>query len=127
MVPGDQRASFEALARASVDAGFTIRDAGGRGALKPSPARDRYFPITVTEPEQYSGSVLGLDVASVPALADALQHALVSGNASASAAVDLPLSGIDSRVIWIFRNVRRTARASDPLANRTGPRGGGEP
>ncbi|HTO21522.1 MAG TPA: diguanylate cyclase [Spirochaetia bacterium] len=119
-VPGRQRDSFETLLRTSVDAGFAIRDSSGNGTLKPSAPRESYFPIAVTEPEQYAGSVLGLDVASVPALNDSLRHALASGNATASAAVDLPFSEAQSRVVWVFRQVHRSARASDPTANRTG-------
>jgi diguanylate cyclase (GGDEF)-like protein len=119
-VPPDGRASFEAVMRKSVDAGFTIREASGKGPLRPATVRDRYFPISVMEPEQYSGSVLGLDVATVPALRSALEHAIESGKATASVAVDLPLSESGPVVVWNFRSIHRSARVSDPTANRTG-------
>lgn len=113
------RASFEALMRKSMDAGFEIREAAPGGALRPAGSRPQYFPIAVVEPEQYS-SLLGLDIVTIPALRSAMEHAIASGKATASAAVDLPLSESGAAVVWNFRAIHRSARISDPTANRTG-------
>jgi diguanylate cyclase (GGDEF)-like protein len=113
-------AAFEALMRKTVDSGFTVHENAPGGAARPPAGRARMFPIAVMEPEQYSGSLLGLDVSSVPPLWASLQHAISSGDLTASAAVDLPLSASGPQVIWNFRAIQRAARSSDTTSSRTG-------
>ena len=120
LISSGERASFEALMRKSVDAAYEIREVTANGTLRPAGIRPRYYPVAVMEPEQYSGSVLGLDIATLPSLRAALEHAIVSGKATASALVDLPMSESGPMVVWNFRAVHRSARVSDPTANRTG-------
>jgi diguanylate cyclase (GGDEF)-like protein len=115
-----ERAGFEALMRKYVDAGYAVREAGPSGALREAGARSQYFPITVMEPEQYSGNILGLDIATIPRLHEAVLHAVSSGKSTASAAVDLPLSASGPLVVWSFRAVQRAARISDLPTSRTG-------
>jgi diguanylate cyclase (GGDEF)-like protein len=115
-----ERPAFEALMRKSVDESFAIMEPSPGGTLRSAGSRARYFPIAVTEPAQYGGSILGLDLASVPRLQDAISHAVTSGTPTASAAVDLPLSSSGPFSVWIFRAVRRAARASEAASSRTG-------
>jgi len=119
-LPSTDRPAFEALIRKSVDAEFQVREVSPAGPLQRAADRSRYFPVAVTEPEQFSGGLLGLDVLSVPELRKALDHAIASGKPTASEAIEIPVSESGSRVVWTFLPVRRSARVSDPAASRTG-------
>ena len=122
IVPVDAagRGPFEALMQKSVDGAYAVRDIAPNGILRPAGSRPQYHPIAVMEPEQFSGSVLGLDVASVPSLRTAMEHAIASGKATASALTDLPQSEAGPTIVWNFRAIHRSARVSDPTMNRTG-------
>jgi diguanylate cyclase (GGDEF)-like protein len=106
-VPDDGRASFESLMRKEVSAGFDIREPGTDGMLRRAGDRSRYYPVTTVEPVDYSGSLLGLDISTIPRLFDAIQHAMASGKRTASAAVNLPPSSSGAQVVWNFLPVYR--------------------
>ena len=67
-LPADKRTSFEALMRKEVDPGFALREPGLGGTFLPAAVRPLSFPVTSMEPVEYTGSILGLDLASVPQL-----------------------------------------------------------
>ncbi len=119
-LPADERASFEALMKKNIDPGFSVREAGPGGMLRVAGSRPLYYPVTNMEPVEYSGSVLGLDAASVPQLRSAIEHAVASGKLTTSAAVDLPLSASGAQVVWSFMAVYRGAYSSNPQTTRTG-------
>jgi diguanylate cyclase (GGDEF)-like protein len=119
-LPAEERASFEALMRKNIDPGFTLREAGPEGLLRAAGSRPLYYPVTNMEPVEYSGSVLGLDAASVPQLRTAIEHAVASGKLTTSAAVNLPLSASGAPVVWSFMAVYRGAYSSAPQTTRTG-------
>ncbi len=119
-VAASERPAFEGVMRKSVDEAYSIMEPASGGLLRPAGSRAEYFPIAVMEPEQYSGSILGLDLASVPLLREAIAHAIASGKPTASAPVDLPVSSSAPYAVWLFRAVHRAARSSDVASSRTG-------
>jgi diguanylate cyclase (GGDEF)-like protein len=119
-LPAEGRSSFEALMRKDVDASFAIREAGPGGTFRQAGNRAIYYPVTIAEPVEYSGSILGLDVSSVPRLREAIEHALASGKRTASGAVDLPLSASGPQVVWNFQPVYRSESAAGEPSARAG-------
>lgn len=119
-LPASERSSFEALMRKDGDQGFGIREPGPGGMPRPAGNRAFYYPVTGMEPVEYSGSILGLDLASVPRLRSAIEHAIAGGKLTASAAVDLPLSASGNLVVWSFMAAYRGADTSGSQNSRTG-------
>jgi diguanylate cyclase (GGDEF)-like protein len=110
LLPAAQRSSFEALMKREVDTGFTLRPAGSRALA---------YPLTSMEPVELSGSFLGLDLASVPRLRSAIEHAISSGKMTASAAVDFPVAASGIQVVWSFLAAYRSADlAGSPVSRR---------
>jgi PAS domain S-box-containing protein len=70
-VGGGARAPFEAAARIERHDDYAIRDRDAEGQLEPAATRATYYPLRYTEPEQPT-SPLGLDLASVAALGQAI-------------------------------------------------------
>ncbi|MGA2641334.1 MAG: diguanylate cyclase [Spirochaetia bacterium] len=119
-LPADGRSSFEALMQKEVNASFAIRESGPGGTFRQAGNRAIYYPVTISEPVEYSGSILGLDVASIPRLREAIEHALASGKRTASGAVDLPLSASGPQVVWNFLPVYRSESAVGEPSARAG-------
>ena len=119
-LPAEERASFETRMRKDLDPAFAVRELGTGGALRPAGVRPHYYPVTSMEPVEYSGSTLGLDIASVPRLRPAIEHAIASGRMTAGAVVDLPLSAAGSQIVWNFMAIYRGAYASGQQTSRTG-------
>jgi diguanylate cyclase (GGDEF)-like protein/PAS domain S-box-containing protein len=87
-VRGEERVAFEAWVRRQGPADYTIREPGPDGPLLPAERRDAYFPLVyVTPPE--SGKALGMDFMRFPERLRALRQAEASGQAVASAPVQL--------------------------------------
>ena len=70
------------------------------------------------EPVEYTGSILGLDLASVPQLRDAIEHAISSGKMTSSAAVEIPPS--EDKVVWSFIAAYGSAESAGPRSRRAG-------
>ena len=119
-LPAAERFSFEALMRKDGDQGFGIREPGPGGMPRPAGSRAVYYPVMSMEPVEYSGSILGLDLASIPRLRSAIEHAITAGKLTASAAVDLPLSASGNLVVWSFMAAYRGTDASVSQNSRTG-------
>ena len=113
-VPSAERAAFEALMRKEVDEGFAFREPAAGGVLHPAARTGTVLSRSPSwSPSSTAGALLGLDVATVPRLRNALEHAIASGKLTASAAVDLPLSASGRQVVWNFLAIHRGARVSD--------------
>ena len=65
---------------------------GPKGRSGPAGNRALYFPITVIEPFEYTTTMRGLDLYSVPSLKPALEHAIATGKTTASTGTLLPPS-----------------------------------
>jgi diguanylate cyclase (GGDEF)-like protein len=119
-ISAEERASFETLMKKDLDPGFAVRELGTGGVLRPAAVRPRYYPVTSMEPVEYSGSTLGLDIASVPRLSPSIEHAIASGRMTAGASIDLPLSASGNQVVWNFMAIYRGAYSSTQQTSRTG-------
>jgi signal transduction histidine kinase len=84
-----QRPAYEAMMQAAGIPGYRIweRDAQDRHVV--APERPEYFPITYIEPAQGNASALGYDILSEPKRRLALERAVASNAAAASARVRL--------------------------------------
>jgi diguanylate cyclase (GGDEF)-like protein/PAS domain S-box-containing protein len=79
-----QRPAFEAWGQRNLDPGFTVREAGPDGELRPAGARARYVAASFIEPPA-SRRFQGLDFLSEPIRAQTVERALQSGQPTASA------------------------------------------
>jgi diguanylate cyclase (GGDEF)-like protein len=120
LLPAVERSSFEALMRREVDPGFTLHEPGPGGAPLPATRRALAYPVTSMEPAELSASILGLDLASIPPLRSAIEHAISSGKMTSSAAVDIPLSASGNQVVWSFIAAHASADPAGPRSSRTG-------
>jgi diguanylate cyclase (GGDEF)-like protein len=106
-VSAEARAAFERAGATELTAGFTITEQGPEGETRPAGNRGLYYPITVIAPFEYTTSMLGLDLSTIPALKQALEHAFASGRTTASAGTMVPPSRAGRPVVWYFRTVYR--------------------
>ncbi len=113
-------ASFEALMRKDVDPGFAVREPAPGGVAASAGSSARTSRLLRWSRLQYSGSILGLDLAAIPGCVTAIEHAISSGKMTASAAVDLPLSASGHLVVWNFMAAYRGADTSGAPSSRTG-------
>ena len=113
-VPFAARGAFERAAANELSAGFLITEQGPEGEIRAAGDRARYLPITVIEPFEYTSTMHGLDLYTVPALKPALEHAVASGKTTASAGTKLPPSATQWPVVWFFRTVYRPPRGAAP-------------
>ncbi|MGZ5918036.1 MAG: putative bifunctional diguanylate cyclase/phosphodiesterase [Methyloceanibacter sp.] len=75
LVTRDERATFEARARAEVFADYVIKSWAPSGTMPPEPEHDDYFPILYTTDLSKNASLLGIDLASEPGRRQALERA----------------------------------------------------
>jgi diguanylate cyclase (GGDEF)-like protein len=106
-VPAAARPGFERAGARELAAGFMIADQGPEGEIRPAGNRALYYPITVIAPFEYSTSMRGLDLSTVPALKQALEHAVASGKTTASAGTMVPPMTAGQPIVWFFRTVYR--------------------
>jgi signal transduction histidine kinase/CheY-like chemotaxis protein len=88
VVRGEERAAYEARARADGLHGFEFTELRG---VTPVPASERplYFPVYYVEPREPNSRALGLDLASDAVRKSALERARSSGQSAASAPIRL--------------------------------------
>jgi signal transduction histidine kinase len=89
VVPGAARAAFEARVQRAGHPEFRITERDAAGALHPAPARERYVPVEAIVPATGNERALGFNTASEPARVEAMELARDSGEAVASARVQL--------------------------------------
>lgn len=89
LLPADGRPSFEAwLRQQHGDDTLTLWERSGPG-LRRVASRPRYVPVALIEPLSSNRQALGYDVRSDPVRAEAIRRALATGQAQATAPVQL--------------------------------------
>ena len=91
-VTAAERASFEEEARSSLSR-FSISERNQAGDLVSAEQRPLHFPVFYVQPYQLNKEVLGLDLASDPAILDVLQQTQDAGQMRASARLSLQREG----------------------------------
>ena len=91
-ITGAERASFEEEARRSF-ARFSINESNQAGDLVRAEQRPVHLPVLYVQPYQLNKEVLGLDLASDPAIMDALQQTRDAGQMQASPRIPLEREG----------------------------------
>ena len=91
-ITGEDRASFEKEARRSF-ARFRINENNPAGDLVRAEQRPVHFPVLYVQPYQLNKEVLGLDLASDPAILDALQQTRDAGQMRVSSRIPLQREG----------------------------------
>jgi diguanylate cyclase (GGDEF)-like protein len=89
-VPGRLRPAFEhATRRATADPDFQIMERGPSNELYPAGPRTEYYPVRFVAPPESNRRVLGVDISSIPASAEAILRTNADGKAAASRAFEL--------------------------------------
>ncbi|MCB9760976.1 MAG: CHASE domain-containing protein [Alphaproteobacteria bacterium] len=96
-VPGDQRTAFERAARADGLPGYVVTELGFQGNLTAAAERGSFFPVLYVEPVSGNERIFGLDMASDAQRREALQRAGETGQATATAPLQLAQSRMDRR------------------------------
>jgi hypothetical protein len=104
-VAGETRADYELHTGRDSFRSFHIREPDGRGELRPARRRAEHFPVHLVDPPAESRRLLGLDLLSQPAIAEAigrarrsrspqvlLSHALDLGPAGRRLVIVLPVA-----------------------------------
>ena len=95
-----ERPGFEQASR--VFPGYRIREVSETGAIRPATRRSEYYPVLVVEPRQRNAAILGLDLATVPGLREAIAHARETGKLTASGKNRLPDPQAGELTVWQF-------------------------
>jgi serine/threonine-protein kinase len=116
IVPGSERARFEAAARADGLQGYEFRERGPGGVMLPAAPRAEHFPIFYMEPGH--PLVLGFDCASDAERRVIAEQARQRGSTVASARIRLLDDPPSVYSIVAFRPVYDTTRPRTPSAVR---------
>ncbi len=81
------RERYEAEARQRGIDGFAFMERDADGRYRRAGVRQTYAPAYYLEPAELGAAALGFDIASEPAIADALERARLSGTPSSTAAI----------------------------------------
>jgi hypothetical protein len=94
-VAGETRADYELHTGRDSFRSFHIREPDGRGELRPARRRAEHFPVHLVDPPAESRRLLGLDLLSQPAIAEAIGRARRSRSPQVllSPALDLAPAG----------------------------------
>ena len=122
-VTGDDRAVFEAKARAEGIAGFAIKTWAARGTLSPAPPQAEYFPVLYSTRLSKSVSALGVDLTSEPMRSQAIERAR-DGDRMATAP-DVIIRGTDGErgffvTLPVYRRGMSQISADDRRRNTLG-------
>ncbi len=90
LVRGGQRMQFEQTVREEGLGNFDIMESTEEGRLAIALQRDEYFPVLHIEPDESDTAIAGYDLASDPALANALNKSRQTGQIVASERVQFP-------------------------------------
>ncbi|NIN51110.1 MAG: protein kinase [Gemmatimonadales bacterium] len=116
LVPADQRAAYEAAARADGLAGFEFKEDRGDGAMVRADERPFYLPIYYMEPP--NPTPLGFDVASEAPRFAPVEKAMLTGAAVASPRIRLVEDEPSIYSIAVFHPVYRIDRPTSTSAER---------
>jgi two-component sensor histidine kinase len=89
VVPGAQRADFEAAVRREGYPAFAITDRSPQGRMVPAASRDQYVPVLFVEPYEGNQAALGVDVSALPGRGLVLDRARDSALAAATGRLTL--------------------------------------
>lgn len=101
-VPGSERETWEARARAEGFPDFHFTEEKSEGVLMNAQARDEYFPVFYLESLQKNAPALGFNVASEPRRRLALEQARDSGKPRATAPIRLAQEQGSQRGFIVF-------------------------
>ena len=87
VVPGSDRANFEAAARSAGHNGFEIYQRNAQGQRVSASDRDVYYPVAQTAPLAGNEGALGFDLGSEPLRRAALETSMRTGLPSASGSI----------------------------------------
>jgi len=104
-VPHEQRAAYEEKARTDGLFGFTVTERNFSAGIVEAKDRPEYYPVYYAEPTQPNEKLLGFDMASIPAVLEALVRA--RDTASLTVTQDLPIA--------VGEEIRRTVLVVDPV------------
>jgi serine/threonine-protein kinase len=122
LVAAEERAAYEAAARADGLEGFQLTEQPGRGEMVRAGDRPFYLPIYFMEPPQETA--LGFDVASEPARLDPPERSALLGTTVASPRIRLVEDPPSVSSIAVFHPVyRRGAPLDTPPLRRAALRG----
>ena len=88
-VTSDERAAYEAKARAEGLPDFAVKELDTAGNKVPAGQRAEYFPVYYVEPAAGNSAALGFDLASEAIRHEALEEARTTGRASTTARIKL--------------------------------------
>jgi diguanylate cyclase (GGDEF)-like protein len=100
LLPDAERPGFEQAARAFL--GYRLQELSETGAIRPAARRSEYYPVLVAEPRARNAAVLGLDLATVPGLREAIAHARETGKLTASGKNRLLDPQAGELTVWQF-------------------------
>jgi adenylate cyclase len=94
LVTDAKRQEYEEQAKIEIDPNFEIVEADPQGKLRETPQRSEYFPLYYIDPLAENQTVLGLDLASQPAIHTILERARDTEEITVSSNTSLtPLNG----------------------------------
>jgi len=108
-VAGNERAAWEAKARAEGFDAFHFTEESAAGSLVEAQQRDEYFPVYFLESLKKNAPALGFDVRSEPRRRLALEAARDSGEPHATAPIRLAQESGSQRGFVVFQPVYRGA------------------
>lgn len=116
VIPGDQRAAYEAAMQAQFP-GFTIRDIS-RGHPVPSPIKDHYRVVDYIEPMEGNSAALGVDADSYSFQQIALKRAMETGEPSATGLLTLTQSPGKQKGVIVVMPLYRSGVLPGNMAER---------
>jgi diguanylate cyclase (GGDEF)-like protein len=96
----EERPGFEQATR--VFPGYRLREVSETGVIRPAARRSEYCPVLVAEPQQRNAAILGLDLATVPGLREAIAQARRTGSLTASGKNRWPDPQAGELTVWQF-------------------------
>jgi CHASE1-domain containing sensor protein len=126
VVPGGERARFEAAAQRDGVGEYRFTEADAAGRLAPAAARAEYYPVYFVEPAEENRTTLGFDHATQAERWAALVRARDTGQPAATARVRLIATAPDRDLygcllfLPVYQNGAPTATAADRRAHLHG-------
>ncbi|MHB1035652.1 MAG: response regulator [Pirellulales bacterium] len=117
-VTADERAAHEKTAKDEGLAGYRMRQRGEGGRLVPAEARAEWFPVFFLEPAKKHTRWLGFDLASEPALREALVRARDSAGLVVTGKTRLAPAREKEYGLFVISPIYRQGAAIDSLDQR---------
>ena len=117
-VPNSERPAYESEARSAGFEEFAFKSIRPDGEFTPLLFRGEYYPIQFAEPAGRNRMALGLDLASDPVRAEALQRACDSGRQTATGRITLLRNLDNASGFLIFQPIYHPGTPHDTVADR---------